>query len=86
MVDAHNQAERIRRQIAAFDFGGGGQPLSVTASFGIAAHPDSGADGPEALIRLADRALYRAKRAGKNRVELYWRDDEAAARSWLRPV
>jgi GGDEF domain-containing protein len=58
----------------------------VTASFGIAAHPDSGADGAEALIRLADRALYRAKRTGKNRVELFWRDDPAASRSSLRTV
>ena len=86
MVDAYNQAERIRRQIAAFRLSAEGRELSVTASFGIAAHPDSGADGAEALIRLADRALYRAKRTGKNRVELFWRDDASASRSSLRRV
>jgi diguanylate cyclase (GGDEF)-like protein len=86
MVDAYNQAERIRRQIAAFRLSAEGHDLSVTASFGISAHPDSGADGAEALIRLADRALYRAKRTGKNRVELFWRDDAAASRSSLRQV
>jgi diguanylate cyclase (GGDEF)-like protein len=86
MVDAYNQAERIRREIAAFRLNVEGHELSVTASFGIAAHPDSGADGAEALIRLADRALYRAKRTGKNRVELFWRDDATAARSSLRQV
>ena len=86
MVEAYNQAERIRQQIAGCHFSVEGQVLSVTASFGIAAHPDGGADGAEALIRLADRALYRAKRTGKNRVELYWRDDDAAGRSSLRPI
>ena len=86
MVEAYNQAERIRREIAAFGLNVEGHQLSVTASFGISAHPDSGADGSEALIRLADRALYRAKRTGKNRVELFWRDDATAARSSLRQV
>jgi diguanylate cyclase (GGDEF)-like protein len=39
----------------------------VTASLGVASLPDHAADGPE-LIRAADRALYRAKAAGRNRV------------------
>ena len=86
MVDAHSQAERIRREIAGFRLEAEGHALRVTASFGVAAHPASGAVGAEALIRLVDRALYRAKRAGKNRVELYWRDDAAASRSSLRRV
>jgi len=86
MVDAYNQAERIRQQIADYRFAAEGQVLSVTASFGIASYPESGAAGADALIRLADRALYRAKRTGKNRVELYWADDEAAGRSSIRPV
>jgi two-component system cell cycle response regulator len=85
MVEAYNQAERIRQAIADFRLQSDGQVLSVTASFGIASYPESGADGPEALVRLADRALYRAKRTGKNRVELFWPDD-ASARPSLRPV
>jgi diguanylate cyclase (GGDEF)-like protein len=84
MVEAYNQAERIRQQIVELRLSEGEAP--VTASFGIAAYPESEAQGAEALIRLADRALYRAKRTGKNRVELYWRDDAAAARSSIRPV
>ena len=37
----------------------------VTASLGVATLPDHAADGPS-LIRAADRALYRAKAAGRN--------------------
>jgi diguanylate cyclase (GGDEF)-like protein len=40
----------------------------VTASFGVASFPGSGAD-KHALIAAADAALYRAKRAGKNQVQ-----------------
>ena len=40
----------------------------MTASFGVAAMPET-ADGKAALIAAADAALYRAKRAGKNRTE-----------------
>jgi diguanylate cyclase (GGDEF)-like protein len=42
-------------------------PLEVTASFGVASVPYTARD-KESLIAEADAALYRAKRAGKNRV------------------
>jgi diguanylate cyclase (GGDEF)-like protein len=86
MIDAYNQAERIRQQLADYRLTADDTVLSVTASFGIASYPESGADGAEALIRLADRALYRAKRTGKNRVELYWSEESDTARSSIRPV
>jgi diguanylate cyclase (GGDEF)-like protein len=43
---------------------------SVTASFGVAVFPE---DAPDAtrLVRNADRALYRAKANGRNRVEVF---------------
>jgi GGDEF domain-containing protein len=41
----------------------------ITGSFGAATYPDDGTD-PGALGRSADRALYRAKTSGKNRVEV----------------
>ena len=64
---AHRLAERIRvdlanRAITLPD----GREVSITASLGIAAYPER--KTAEALLRAADRALYRAKSEGKNRV------------------
>ena len=42
-------------------------PTGITASFGVAALPEHAIDGDE-LVRAADRALYAAKAAGRNRV------------------
>ena len=50
----------------------GGSPLAlvVTASFGVSAAPGDARE-PEKLIDRADRAMYRAKKEGGNRVCLY---------------
>jgi diguanylate cyclase (GGDEF)-like protein len=63
-------AERMRAAVQSLQVPrvGGGGTLSVTASFGVAAMPESGLDR-DGLIAAADAALYAAKRAGKNRVE-----------------
>jgi diguanylate cyclase (GGDEF)-like protein len=63
-------AERMRTAIASVQVPslGGNGALSVTASFGVAAMPESARDRG-GLIAAADAALYAAKRAGKNRVE-----------------
>jgi diguanylate cyclase (GGDEF)-like protein len=83
MVGAYNLAERIREGIAELRITTDEDPpraLAVTASLGIAAYPESKAQTGEDLVRRADRALYRAKKTGKNRVELFWSDDSGPAR------
>jgi diguanylate cyclase (GGDEF)-like protein/PAS domain S-box-containing protein len=47
-----------------------GHELFVTASIGIALYPNDG-DHPEALIKNADAAMYRAKEGGRNHYQLY---------------
>ncbi len=42
-----------------------GEEVSVTASIGLSVYPDSG-ESPMVLLKLADRAMYSAKKAGKN--------------------
>jgi diguanylate cyclase (GGDEF)-like protein/PAS domain S-box-containing protein len=60
-------AERVRDRLGTLAFGmAAGSPFSVTATFGVAeSEPDVNA---KALMEAADRALYRAKSAGRNRV------------------
>jgi diguanylate cyclase (GGDEF)-like protein len=82
MVGAYSLAERIREAIAELRITTDEDPpkaLGVTASLGIAAFPESRAADGEDLVRRADRALYRAKKTGKNRVELFWSDDSGPA-------
>jgi diguanylate cyclase (GGDEF)-like protein len=47
-----------------------GLELFVTASIGVSLYPTDALDG-ETLVRNADMAMYRAKNAGKNRVQFY---------------
>lgn len=60
-------AERIRQHLADQKVSVRGQDaLSITASFGVATH--EGHPDYEYLIDAADKALYRAKKEGRNRV------------------
>jgi len=72
-VDCHATAEilcRLQRELREIVFiGDSGQAFNATFSAGISTHPD---DGPtlEELIKVADRRLYQAKRAGRDRIQL----------------
>jgi diguanylate cyclase (GGDEF)-like protein len=61
--DALVLAERLRKAIEKTNFSVG----ALTASLGIAQLHET--DSPLSLVRRADEALYRAKAAGRNRVE-----------------
>jgi diguanylate cyclase (GGDEF)-like protein len=57
--------------------------LKVTISIGVAAFPDDAKD-PIELVELADSALYRAKRGGRNQISAY-RHSIAATERKLPP-
>ncbi len=66
--DALRLGRRIRRALAAVAVPvPGAAPVTVTASAGVADIEQSRGE-TQLMLRLADAALYRAKRAGRNRV------------------
>jgi two-component system cell cycle response regulator len=68
LTNARGLAERFRSTVCtpAIEIPGGS--LNVTMSVGVAAASDMNVS--EHLVRTADEALYRAKRGGRNRVEI----------------
>ncbi|MFM2129356.1 MAG: response regulator PleD [Pseudomonadota bacterium] len=66
---ANRVAERLRKLIAdkPFDVGAASGPISITASIGVSSSEDGSATAKE-LLEEADKALYVAKRGGRNRV------------------
>lgn len=69
-------AEKIRQAIS--DITLPSSDTVVTASLGVAVYPDHAAT-TERLERLADAALYTAKRSGRNRVEIAIISEERSA-------
>jgi diguanylate cyclase (GGDEF)-like protein len=88
LAEAEPLAERLRRAVETTPFSGAGmEPVGpVTISIGLAARPDHGND-VEPLIDLADRAMYAAKEAGRNRVVLWQAapDQETEAPATVKP-
>lgn len=67
-AEAKMAMEKVRQAIATSPFNFHGKPVSVTMSFGVA--EIQGQETAEELFERADKALYKAKREGRNRVEL----------------
>jgi diguanylate cyclase (GGDEF)-like protein len=68
LADASRRAEDWRAALEALVICHGALDIRVTMSAGLAAYPAHGASAGE-LIDAADKALYRAKANGRNRVE-----------------
>jgi diguanylate cyclase (GGDEF)-like protein/PAS domain S-box-containing protein len=67
-------AEKMRQAIEAYRLPWGGQRFGVGACFGVVELDRSVPDVPTALA-AADAACYAAKRAGRNRVQVYRREE-----------
>jgi diguanylate cyclase (GGDEF)-like protein len=70
MYDTFQLAERIRNNVCQVPIQSERGPIAVSASFGVSAATAEDNPDPKALIEAADRALYRAKAEGRNRVSV----------------
>jgi diguanylate cyclase (GGDEF)-like protein len=68
-------AEKIRHMIETTPLDTQAGPLNVTVSLGVASVPHSRIRSAKELIVAADKALYRAKRNGRNQVQAERRRD-----------
>ncbi len=64
-------AERLRRAVEQLVFVTGGKRVPLRLSAGIAAFPELPVQQAVHLLKLADDALYEAKRKGRNRCLLH---------------
>ncbi|PYQ30510.1 MAG: diguanylate cyclase response regulator [Acidobacteria bacterium] len=80
LEDAAVFAEKIRSIIESTSFDTAAGSIPVTVSIGVASVPHSRITTPKELIVAADKALYRAKKNGRNQVQCEKRRDPAAPR------
>jgi len=65
---ARKQAERLRLELESNPLSLGEEKLELTASFGVTSLNSHSEAEPSSVLRIADKAMYRAKREGRNRV------------------
>ena len=81
LVTAAKLADGVRRRLAKRHFSGNGGSFASTVSAGVAWSEQSVIDF-DTLLRDADKALYAAKRNGRDRVAVSTDDTELLAHSW----
>lgn len=72
--NAKNIAERVRQRVSYLKFNDNNNnkiDLEITISSGVSEFPKNKAKSPIELIEQADKALYRSKEEGRNRVSLF---------------
>ncbi|MBI2827613.1 MAG: diguanylate cyclase [Planctomycetia bacterium] len=74
-INAASHAERLRTAISQVSIETPEGPARVTVSMGVAVSSQEPVGDVYGLIRMADEALYRAKRLGRNRVECAQRSE-----------
>ena len=79
-ISASHLAERLREQLDESDFSISGWPVQLRASIGVCSLGPTISD-LESLLRETDRAMYAAKRGGRNRVVVASRLDKLQAGS-----
>lgn len=84
LVTAAKLADGVRRRLVKRHFSGDGGAFTSTTSAGVAYSDDAVIDF-DALLRDADKALYAAKRAGRDQVAVSADDTEFLAHSWPSP-
>ena len=82
LAETFKLAERVRSNLCSAPIESSSGPIAVSASFGVSATTVGEERDSKALIVAADRALYRAKELGRNRVE--WLLPERGAVTELR--
>jgi diguanylate cyclase (GGDEF)-like protein/PAS domain S-box-containing protein len=70
MDTAYKRAEELRAALNSLYVPYGRFNLTITISMGIASYPTNGEDR-ESVLRAADRAMYAAKRAGRDHILTY---------------
>lgn len=73
---AQDMSERIRKAVEASRFDIRGGDVNTTVSIGIACYPEDGGN-LEVILDKADKAMYRAKQRGRNKVVAYAIEEEA---------
>ncbi len=69
--DAADVSERCREVIESASIQYKDELVKLTASVGVASESDTSTLTPDTIIERADQALYRSKKAGRNRVSFF---------------